>query len=114
MWLITSRAACAAAAIGCADLSVPTNAYGWNAGTIALSASCIARYIMVQPRALGKGSLIAGSIAKALSWANWLQRTTTVALVNSPVGLSSSAAFCAARGHSPLANMTIIETKNVG
>ena len=43
----------------------------------------MARYIMVQPRAFGNGSVIAGSIANALSWASWLQRTTMVASENS-------------------------------
>ena len=83
MWFMTSRAACAAAAIGWADVSVPKNAYCRNLGTIALSASCIARYIMVHPRAFGNGSVIAGSTANALSWASWLQRTTMVASENS-------------------------------
>ena len=55
MWFMTSWAACAAAAIGWADRSVPENAYGQNFRTIALSASCMARYIMVQPRRSGTG-----------------------------------------------------------
>jgi hypothetical protein len=83
MWFRTSRAVCVAAAIGFADVSVPKNAYCRNRGTTALSASCMARYIIVQPRAFGNGSVIAGFIANALSWVSWLQWITSVASVNS-------------------------------
>ena len=70
---------------------------------------------MVQPRAFGNGSVIAGSTAKALSWASWLQRTTIVASENSPW----SRMFCASAsldervGHASLTSTMANDSRNV-